>query len=133
MQLSTAHLAARAAAARLPALQASLALLDSSYGRARIELLDAGSAVLAAAWLQDGAGTIDESAFQLVLAVPIEGAIGLAGTPASARVLDATGGLWAEGLTVSDDAPESTGDIKLASTTLHVGHFVRITSAVIQG
>lgn len=133
MILSPAHLAARAAAARLPALHASLTLLDSSVGRARIELLDAGAAVLAVVWMQDGAGAIDESAAQLVLTTPMEGAIAAAGVPVAARIRDATGALWADGLTVSDDGPESAGDIRLADTDLVPGRFVRITSAVIQG
>lgn len=133
MQLSAAHLAARAAAARLPALEASLALLDSSYGRARIELLDAGAAVLASVWMQDGAGSVDVDTYQIVLTTPMEGAVAAGGEPVAARILDATGALWADGLTVSDDAPASTGDIRLASISLTPGHFVRITSAVIQG
>ena len=133
MQLSAAHLAARVVAARLPALQASLALLDSSYGRARIELLDAGAAVLAVVWMQDGAGSVDADTYQLVLTTPMEGAVAVVGEPVSARILDAAGGLWADGLTVSDDLPGSDGDIKLESISLLTGHFVRINSAVIQG
>ncbi|WP_157384643.1 hypothetical protein [Thauera sp. 27] len=131
--MSPSHLAARAAAARLPALYASLAMLDSGVGRARIELLDAGATVLAVVWMQDGAGGVDESAAQLVLTTPMEGAIAAAGTPVAARIRDATGALWADGLTVSDDGPESAGDIRLADTDLVPGHFVRITLAVIQG
>lgn len=131
MILSPSHLAARLAAARLPALQASLALLDSTYGRAKIEILDSGGAVLAGAWLQDAAGVIDTDTVQIVLTTPIEGAIGTAGTPSAARILAATGTLWAEGLTVS--ATGGGADIELESLVMQVGNFVRITSATIQG
>lgn len=131
MIISPSHLAARLAAARLPALHASLALLDSSYGRAKIEILNAGGAVLATAWLQDDAGVINAEAAQIELNVPIEGAIGTAGTPVSARILDATGALWAEEITVS--ATGGGAGIELASLVMGVGNFVRITSAIIQG
>ena len=48
MNLSEAHLDARAAAARLPALQASFDLLDTGAGQASVEILDATNAVLVA-------------------------------------------------------------------------------------
>lgn len=133
MELSSAHLAARAAAARLPALQASFDLLDAGAGQASIEILDATSTVLVAIPIADGVGTIDAQAYQIVLSVPIEAQISAAGTPASARVKDNTGAVWADGITVSDDAPESTGEIKLASMSLQAGAFCRLTSAVFQG
>lgn len=133
MNLSAAHQAARVAAARLPALGASFALLDSGAGQARIDILDADDVVLASVPIANGVGSIDEPGYRIVLTVPIEGQITTAGTPTHAAVYTNTGALWADGLTVSDDAPESTGDIKLASTTLHAGAFVRIASAVFQG
>ena len=133
MELSAAHLAARAAAARLPALQASFDLLDAGAGQASIEILDATSTVLVAIPIADGVGTIDAQAYQIVLSVPIEAQIAAAGTPASARVKDNTGAVWADGITVADDAPESTGEINLASMSLQAGAFCRLTSAVFQG
>lgn len=133
MQLSAAHLAARDAAARLPALQASFDLLDAGAGQATIEILDATDAVLVAVPVADGVGTIDPQAYQIILTVPIEAQVATEGTPASARVKDNAGAVWADGITVSDDAPESTGEIKLASMSLQAGAFVRLTSAVFQG
>ena len=133
MELSAAHLAARAAAARLPALQASFDLLDAGAGQASIEILDATSAVLVAIPIADGVGTIDAQAYQIILTVPIEAQIAADGTPASARIKDNTGAMWADGVTVSDSAPESTGEIKLASMSLQAGAFCRLTSAVFQG
>lgn len=133
MNLSQAHLDARAAAARLPALQASFDMLDAGAGQASIEILDATDAVLVAIPVADGVGTIDAPTHRIVLTVPIEAQIALGGTPASARIKDNAGVVWADGLTVSDDAPESTGEIKLASMSLQAGAFVRLTSAVFQG
>lgn len=133
MQLSAAHLAARDLAARLPALQASFDLLDAGAGQATIEVLDATNAVLVTIPIADGAGTLNAETFQIVLSVPIEAQVATAGTPSSARVKDNTGALWADDITVSDDAPESTGEIKLASMNLQAGAFVRLTSAVFQG
>ena len=95
MILSAAHLAARDLAARLPALQASFDLLDAGAGQASIEILDATSAVLVAIPIADGVGTIDEQAYQIILAVPIEAQAAADGTPASARVKDNTGAVWA--------------------------------------
>jgi hypothetical protein len=131
MNLSAPHLAARDAAARLPALQASLDLLDAGAGQATIEILDATDAVLVAIPVAEGVGTIDAQAYQIILAVPIEAQIATAGTPDHAIIYDNTGAVWADGVTVSDDA--GTGEIKLASMSLQAGAFCRLTSAVFQG
>jgi hypothetical protein len=131
MNLSAPHLAARDAAARLPALQASLDLLDAGAGQATIEILDATDAVLVAIPVAEGVGTIDAQAYQIILAVPIEAQIATAGTPDHAIIYDNTGAVWADGVTVSDDA--GTGEIKLASMSLQAGAFCRLTSAVLQG
>ena len=133
MQLSAAHLAARDAAARLPALQASFDLLDAGAGQASIVIRDAATAVLVTIPIADGVGTIDAQAYQIILAVPIEAQIAIAGTPDHAIIYDNTGAVWADGVTVSDGAPESTGEIKLASMSLQAGAFCRLTSAVFQG
>jgi hypothetical protein len=131
MNLSAPHLAARDAAARLPALQASLDLLDAGAGQATIEILDATDAVLVAIPVAEGVGTIDAQAYQIILAVPIEAQIATAGTPDHAIIYDNTGAVWADGVTVSDEA--GSGEIKLASMSLQAGAFCRLTSAVLQG
>ena len=133
MQLSAAHLAARAAAARLPALQASFDLLDAGAGQARIDIRDALDVVLVSIPIADGVGTIDAQAYQIALTVPIEAQIDADGIPTNAIIYDNTGAVWADGVTVSDSAPESTGEIKLASMSLQAGAFCRLTSAVFQG
>lgn len=131
MILSAAHLAARDAAARLPALQASFDLLDSGAGQASIVIRDATDTVLVTIPITEGVGTIDAQTYQIILAVPIEAQIATAGTPDHAIIYDNTGAVWADGVTVSDDA--GTGEIKLASMSLQAGAFCRLTSAVFQG
>lgn len=133
MQISTAHEAARNAAARLPALQASYALLDAGEGQARIDILDALDVVLVSIPIADGVGALDADLYQIVLAVPIEAQIATDGDADHAVIHDATGAVWAEGVTVSDASPEATGEIKLATTSLQAGAFCRLTSAVLQG
>lgn len=131
MQLSVAHEAARAAAARLPALQASLDLLDLGAGQARIDILDALDVVLVSIPITDGVGTIDSVLFQIALTVPIEAQIATGGTADHAVIYDNTGAVWADAVTVSDEA--GSGEIKLATTSLQAGAFCRLTSAVFQG
>lgn len=131
MQLSVAHETARAAAARLPALQASFDLLDSGAGQARIDIRDATDAVLVSVPLADGVGTIDGALFQITLTVPIEAQIATGGTADHAVIYDNTGAVWADAVTVSDEA--GAGEIKLATTSLQAGAFCRLTSAVFQG
>lgn len=131
MNLSAPHLAARDAAARLPALQASFDLLDAGAGQASIVIRDAADAVLVTIPIAEGVGTIDAQTYQIILAVPIEAQIATAGTPDHAIIYDNTGAVWADGVTVSDDA--GTGEIKLASMSLQAGAFCRLTSAVLQG
>lgn len=133
MQLSAAHLAARDLAARLPALQASFDLLDAGAGQARIDILDALDVVLVSIPIADGVGTIDGGLLQIVLTAPIEAQIDADGTPDHAIIYDNTGAVWADSVTVSDSAPEATGEIKLASMSLQAGAFCRLTSAVFQG
>lgn len=131
MQLSVAHEAARAAAARLPALQASLDLLDLGAGQARIDILDALDVVLVSIPITDGVGTIDSVLFQIALTVPIEAQIATGGAADHAVIYDNTGAVWADAVTVSDEA--GSGEIKLATTSLQAGAFCRLTSAVFQG
>ncbi|MDX9716129.1 MAG: hypothetical protein RBT67_02010 [Thauera sp.] len=131
MILSAAHLAARDAAARLPALQASFDLLDAGAGQASIVIRDAADTVLVTIPIAEGVGTIDAQTYQIILAVPIEAQIATAGTPDHAIIYDNTGAVWADGVTVSDEA--GSGEIKLASMSLQAGAFCRLTSAVFQG
>lgn len=145
MILSTAHTAARAAAVRLPALAASLALLASSDAtRASITFYGgtppadgaapAGDA-LATAQLTARAGVVDAEAFAIVLDTPIEaqvtGADPATGTATTwARILTPAGAWWAD-VSVSDGA--GSGEIKLSSVLLMQGGFVRVTSAAFGG
>jgi len=131
MNLSAAHLAARDAAARLPALQASFDLLDAGAGQASIVIRDATDTVLVTIPIAEGVGTIDAQTHQIILTAPIEAQIATAGTPDHAIIHDNTGAVWADGVTVSDEA--GTGEIKLASMSLQAGAFCRLTSAVLQG
>ncbi|MCC4116342.1 hypothetical protein LLG90_13360 [Aromatoleum toluclasticum] len=139
MDLSTAHTTARNAAARLPALQASFDLLDSGaaapyveiYGTARPAAGGApGGSPLVTVTMSNPPGTVDGALFRIVLTVPIEGQIALAGDALWARIYDGAGAWWAD-CSVSDEA--GSGEIKLQIITLAVGAFVRITSAVFQG
>ncbi|MCK9988792.1 MAG: hypothetical protein AzoDbin1_05264 [Azoarcus sp.] len=139
MDLSTAHSAARDAAARLPALQASFNLLDSGAAGPYIELYATtrpapgaapGGSALVALTMSNPPGTVDGTLFRIALTVPIEGQIAVGGTPLWARIYDGAGGWWADA-SVSDEA--GSGEIKLQTTTLVANAFVRITSAVFQG
>lgn len=129
MILSPAHLAARAAAARIAAAHASLSLLAGGAGR--VEVLDAADAILAIALIPAVAGAVDDALVRIVLATPCEGVVVAAGTPASARIRAGSGGVWAEGLTVSDQA--GAGELQLDTLELLPGRLLRILSAEIQG
>ena len=131
MNLSTAHAAARAAAARLPALQASFDLLDGGAGRARIDFLSAENTVLAALQLRDGAGIIVPETFQIQITVPVEVQITATGEATQAKVYDNAGSLWATDLSVTNLS--GSGEIKLSDTMLREGSFVRLVVATFQG
>lgn len=139
MDLSTAHTAARAAAARLPALQASFDLLDSGTAAPYVEIYGttrpapggaSGGTPLVSVTMSNPPGTVDAELFRIVLTVPIEGQIAVAGDAVWARIYDGAGEWWADA-SVSDEA--GSGEIKLQVVTLAVGAFVRITSAILQG
>ena len=131
MNLSTSHTAARAAAARLPALQASFDLLDGGEGRARIDFLSADNIVLASLLLRDGAGILVPEAFQIQLTVPVEVQIGTTGEATQAKVYDNAGSVWATDISVTNEA--GSGEIKLSDTMLREGSFVRLVVATFQG
>ena len=65
------------------------------------------------------------------IAAPLEGVVVAAGTPASARIRAGNGGLWAEGITVSDQA--GVGELQFDTLDLLPGRLLRILSAEIQG
>lgn len=139
MDLSPLHAAARAVAARIPALQASLALLNLAPGPSRIELYPAprpdpgetpAGALLASIPLEAVAGTIDTEAAQLVLTAPLEAQIAANGDVAWARVIDGADGWWSD---ASVSAVGGGGEIQLDDITLYAGAFVRLISAVFQG
>ena len=136
MDISPAHEAARAAAIRLPALQASLALLIEDSQRARISLYadppptapgdPPSSPAVVVIDLAATAGTIDAELYQLHLDTPVEGQITGAdpvdGTPITwARVEDGRGDWWGD-VTVSETG--GAGAIQLDSTLLYQGAFV---------
>jgi hypothetical protein len=136
MELSPSHAQARAQAARLPALYATLGLLVDGADRPVIHLLtgsdpDAG-ALVAAVQLAPGIGIIDEATCRLILTTPIEGQVptGAGNVVGCARMFDAQGD-WHGDLTVSDEAGD--GEIKLQSLELPDGAFARITSGYFQG
>lgn len=145
MILSTAHTDARAAAVRLPALAASLALLASSDAtRASLTFYGgtppadgaapAGDA-LATAQLTARAGVVDSGAFAIVLDAPIEaqvtGADPAAGTATTwARILTPAGDWWAD---VSVGVAGSGADVIVSSALLLQGGFVRVTEFVVEG
>lgn len=140
MDLSPAHAAARAAAARLPALQASFDLLvvpdPQNPTPAVIQLLtgadpDAGTLIVTIP-LAPAVGSIDEALHRINLTVPVEGQVpqGAGATVGCARVFDATGA-WYGDPTVS--ATGGGGEIELESLDLVDGAFARITSGHLQG
>jgi hypothetical protein len=131
MNISTAHSSARAAAARLPALQASFNLLDNGAGQARIDFFDSAQNLLASLPLRTTPGILVPETFQIQLSVPVEVQIGLTGEATSAKVYDNTGGLWADDLTVTNSL--GTGDIRLEDTLLRAGSFLRLVFATFQG
>lgn len=136
MILSPAHTAARAAAARLPALQASFNALVAAPTPAEIRFYDnadpdaVGAAVIATVTLADAVGAVDEATYRINPTVPREGQVATTAAALSARVFDGTGAWWGDA-TVSDTA--GAGEIKLQDVSLVVGSVARITAAYFQG
>lgn len=143
--ISAAHAAAALEACRLPALQARLALLASSdttrsmiafYGGTMPANCGATSeTALASAQLSQRAGVVDAGAITLVLDTPVEGqVVGAApstGTTATwARITTPAGAVWAD-MDVGDES--SSAVVKMASTLLLQGAFVRVASVVVEG
>lgn len=143
--ISSAHAAAALEACRVPALQARLALLVSSDAtRSKITFYggtmpancgETGETALAAAQLSQRAGVVDTDAVTLVLDTPVEGQVVGAeptnGTNATwARITAPDGSVWAD-MDVGDEA--SGAAVKMASTLLLQGAFVRVASVVVEG
>ena len=131
MELSSGHIAARDAAARLPAIRASFEYLDNGAGAATIKIYNAFDGLLVSIPLADGVGTLDEPNFKINLTTPIEAQVTQTGTANKASIFNNFGALWASNITVSDTT--GSGEIKLATTSLQVGALCRITQAVFQG
>ena len=135
-ELTQAHKDARAAAARLPALQASLDRLLTGEGVPVIAIVadtpEAPGAVLATINIDGDVppAAVTEENYRIVIATPIEAQITTTGTAGHAQIYDAGGALWGT-CTVSDS--EGSGEIKLASLSLVQGAIARLTSAHIQG
>lgn len=146
MDISTKLADARAAAARIPALNACLALLEAQDpDPAQIDFYSdpvpttpgdppTGDLVVSVP-LSSSAGSVDPALFQVQLTVPIEAQIAGAdpalGTEVTwARIVDGEGD-WFADVSVSDEA--GSGEIKLQTTTLYNGAYCRLTSAILQG
>lgn len=145
MDISPAHAAARAAAARVPALNASLARLNASPGPAAIAFFGGTRPAPGAAPpgdqlvvipLQQPAGTVDAEAGTITLAVPIEGLVTGAdpadGTLATwGRIFDGAGDWWGD-CSVSSTA-DGTGEAQFEDPLLRNGSFARLTIAGFTG
>ncbi len=131
MQLTTKHHDARIAAARLPALQASLALLNLSSKAGQIALYDSSNTLLVSVPLDATTpGTIDNGLITLTLTTPLEAQAITDGTADYALITDGVNDDWAQA-TVSTTG--GAGEIQLPSLAITAGSIVRITSAVLQG
>lgn len=144
MDRSTKHSDARLEAQRLPALNASLALLVEDTTPATIALYGTvkptpgdppGADPVVTFTLSATAGTVDTDLKQIQLAVPIEaqitGADPTTGTEVLwGRIFDGAGDWWGDA-TVSDES--GSGEIKLQTTALFNGAFCRLTSGIFQG
>ncbi|MBO8085778.1 MAG: hypothetical protein J7D61_07045 [Marichromatium sp.] len=146
MDLGTQHQAAREAAARLPVLEAGLALLAGGAVGARLVLYSAprpatpgetppDARALVEIPLATGIGAVDPATHQLRLDTPLEapitGADPATGTAAAwARIHDGHGDWWAD-CTVS--ATGDGGEVQLDSPMLYRGAYARVTAAVFQG
>lgn len=143
MILSTKHTDAVAAAIRVPALNARLALLAQNTTTAKIHLYptprdDSGTLPSAAPVvsipMSATAGTVNAGTYQLTLDTPMEATIDGAGESGTAvtwaYITDGAGDWWGNA-SVTNQA--GSGEIKLVTTTLYDGETARVTSAVISG
>jgi hypothetical protein len=129
MTPSLAHQAAREAAGRLSALQASLSLLTAGP-QAALQLLNAADTVCATVPLASPPAVLDDALLTLTLNASTEGMMAEEGPLVAARMQDGLGQEWAI-LTVS--AIGDGGDLQFAELNPPRGTFVRLVSAVVQG
>lgn len=158
MDISTEHADARYTACRIPALEASLALLvadPEAPERSQIHLYgtarpapggDPGGTPIVSIPMTAAAGVVDTDLYQLQIATPIEaqitGADASTGTiPLWARITTPSGDWWAD-LSVSVEggggevqlvATGEEGDPAVPVARLYNGAFCRISNAVLQG
>ena len=131
MTPSPAHAAAVLAAIRLPALVARRDLLEAGSGDIAIDLHPDGEpGTPLASILQSAPTVLDESGLRVEFEADIQGLIVANGVATWARIRNRSGAHWAD-CTVSD--ADGDGDIKLVTTSLGIGAFVRLHSAVING
>jgi hypothetical protein len=146
MDISTTHADAVAAAIRLPALNARLALLVEDTARAKVEFYsDPAPTVPGDAPTGDLVVTVNLTAtagvvngdpdWNLELDTPVEatitGADPSTGTAVTwARIYDGTGAWWAD---VSVSEVGLGGEIEIAETTLYNGATCRLVSGVVSG
>ena len=133
--LSTKATAARTAAARIPALQACLDLLQNSILNvydgikpATPESTPDGN--LLASIQFSTFGTIDTANYWIDLIVPVEGVVLLSGTATYGIILDGDGDPFCD---VVVTATGGGGEIQLASAALTQGAFIQIVSGRITG
>lgn len=146
MDISPKHDAARVEASRLPALNASMALLVEDTQRARIELYGAPipaspgdppdtAPLLATITLAATPGTVNAETLELELTTPIEAQISGANAETGtdilwARIHDGAGDWWTD---ASVSLTDGGGEVQLDSVTALNGAFVRLTSVVFEG
>lgn len=131
MTPSPAHAAALLEALRLPAIVARRDLLETGSGDITIDLYPDGDPIAPlASIIQDAPTTLNEGGLRIEFDAGVEGLIVANGVATWCRISNRAGDWWADG-TVSDEAGD--GDIKLSTTSLGVGAFVRLSSAIIQG
>lgn len=138
MELSPAHLSARAAAQRPAAISASHVLLEQGAGDIRIELFEGPAPVAGASAASPPLSTVlipdptvlDTELFRIDLPEVADALIVATATASWARITNRNGDWWAN-VAVSDadgDAP-----IQLETTALVAGALLRLISGRFQG
>jgi len=136
MDLAPDLVAARLAAARVAALQASYAQLENGPGAIRIELYAdprpaPGEAVSSAALaVIELAGDCRIDGYRLILPTPGEGQIAVADIVTWGRIFGRVGN-WFADVSVSDQS--GNGEIKMDRADFMVGAFARLITAEFRG
>ncbi len=129
MQISLSHQAGRELRLDSPALQASLALLNTGT-QGKAQLLNESADVCATLLFSTPAATLNSQLLTIAINTPIEGLMMNAGPITDAVIMDGSGNEWAT-VSVSDIA--GNGELKLVSVNPPLGAYVRLVNAVIQG